>query len=108
MKTKLLTLIVIVSMMTMVLSACGGSQNPPAGSSSQPGTAVTSAPAGSTTDAMALIQQRLQNHHDLGRILNANHTREEWNNTLDRMNRYGAGISDAEKQIIIDYLLSRQ
>jgi hypothetical protein len=108
MKTRFLTITVVICLFAILLAACGGSQNPPAGSSSQPGAAVTTAPAGSGTDAMAIIQQRLQNHHGIDRILNAHHTREEWNNTLDRMNRYGAGITEDEKKIIIDYLLSRQ
>ena len=61
-----------------------------------------------TIDVEALIREKLQNHHDIDRIFNAHHTREEWNATLDRMNGYGANISDTEKQIIIDYLMSRQ
>jgi hypothetical protein len=108
MKTRLLTVIVIISLLAIVLTACGGSQNPSSNNSSQPAAAVTSASSGSGTDTMALIQEKLQNHHGIDRILNAHHTREEWNNTLDRMIRYGANINDQEKQIIIDYLMSRQ
>ena len=59
-------------------------------------------------DAEALIQAKLENHHDDARIFDARHTREEWNATLDRMIGYGARISDAEKQLLIDYLLCRQ
>lgn len=60
-----------------------------------------------TVDGLALIQEKLANHHGLDIILSAQKTREEWNATLDRMNSYGANISEAEKQVIIDYLLSR-
>jgi hypothetical protein len=60
-----------------------------------------------TVDGNALILEKLQNHHDSDRIFTANKTREEWNATLDRMIGYGAKISEEEKQIIIDYLLSR-
>ena len=55
----------------------------------------------------ALIEERVAGKHDLDRIFNATKTREEWNETLDRMNGYGAKISEEEKQIIIDFLLSR-
>ena len=61
-----------------------------------------------TVDVEDLILEKVDGHHDLERIFNANKTREEWNITLDRMIGYGAKISDAEKEIIIDYLLSRQ
>ena len=57
-------------------------------------------------DVDALIREKVAGHHDLDRIYNANFTREEWNATLDRMIAYGAQISEKEKQIIIDYLLS--
>jgi hypothetical protein len=78
------------------------------------GTATDVPPSGNpisatpTIDADALIREKLQNHHGIDRIFSANKTREEWNATLDRMIGYGAKISEAEKQIIIDYLLSKQ
>ena len=59
-------------------------------------------------DVDALIREKVAGHHDLDRIYNATFTREEWNATLDRMIAYGAQISEEEKQIIIDYLLSLQ
>lgn len=59
------------------------------------------------TDVEALILEKLQNHHSIARVYAADKTREEWNTTLDRMIGYGAKISEEEKQIIIDYLLSR-
>jgi hypothetical protein len=61
-----------------------------------------------TMDVDALIREKLQGHHDISRVYSAHHTREEWNATLDRMISYGAQISEEEKQIIIDYLMSRQ
>lgn len=55
----------------------------------------------------ALILEKLQNHHSIDRVYAAQKTREEWNATLDRMISYGAKISEEEKKVIIDYLLSR-
>jgi len=54
-----------------------------------------------------MILEKLQNHHSIDRVYGAKHTREEWNVTLDRMISHGAKISEDEKKIIIDYLLSR-
>jgi hypothetical protein len=70
--------------------------------SEKPQTATTP-----TVDVDALIREKLQNHHDISRIFNAKKTREEWNATLDRMIGYGANISEEEKKIMIDYLLSK-
>lgn len=60
-----------------------------------------------TIDVEALILEKLQNHHSIARVYGAVKTRDEWNTTLDRMIGYGAKISEEEKTIIIDYLLSR-
>ena len=61
-----------------------------------------------TLDVEALILEKVAGNHDVERIYGASKTREEWNATLDRMIGYGAKISSAEKEIIIEYLLSRQ
>lgn len=119
MKTKILAVFAAIFILMTILSACGGAQNPPVANTDQPAVVATdstgssaptatTAPANPGVDAMAMIQEKLQGHHDLDRILNAKHTREEWNSTLDRMIKYGANISEDEKKIIIDYLLSRQ
>jgi hypothetical protein len=60
-----------------------------------------------TIDVEALILDKLNNKHSIARVFAAQKTREEWNITLDRMIGYGAKISEEEKQIIIDFLLSR-
>lgn len=67
----------------------------------------TQTEATATMDVEALILEKLQGHHSIQRVYAAEKTREEWNATLDRMIGYGAKISEEEKQIIIDYLLSR-
>jgi hypothetical protein len=119
MKTKILAVFAAIIILMTILTACGGAQNPPVANTDQPAVvatdstgssapAATTAPANPGVDAMAMIQEKLQGHHDLDRILNAKHTREEWNSTLDRMIKYGANISEDEKKIIIDYLMSRQ
>jgi hypothetical protein len=107
MKIKFFAAFAAIFILMSLLTACGGTQNPPS-NAAPPAAVATVAQANPSVDAMALIQEKLQGHHDLDRILNAHHTREEWNATLDRMIKYGANISEDEKKIIIDYLLSRQ
>jgi hypothetical protein len=71
-------------------------------------TVAPPAPAPAELDVEALIAEKVAGNHDLNRIFNAQKTREEWSATLDRMIRYGAKISLEEKEIIINYLLSRK
>lgn len=71
---------------------------------------VDSAPAEAQPadiDVEALIIEKLEGHHDVNWIWDANFDRAKWESTIDRMIGYGAKISPEEKQIIIDYLLSR-
>ena len=58
-------------------------------------------------DVEALIAEKSASQHELGFILGQEKTREEWEETLDRMIGYGAKINEEEKQLIIDYLVSR-
>lgn len=108
MKTRNILFFVIILVSIFLLAACSstdGTQQPSESATNAPGEQSSS--TSSTTDGLALIQEKLANHHGLDVILSAKKNREEWNATLDRMNSYGANISDAEKQVIIDYLLNR-
>lgn len=58
-------------------------------------------------DIEALIQEKLCGTHGIALVLGANKTREQWAVTIDRMIGYGAKINEEEKQIIIDWLVSR-
>ncbi len=107
MKTVKVLLIFVAATFLIFLAACAN-QNSNAASSGNSATSVSNDCAGVPTpsvDVNALIQEKLQNHHDVERIYSAQHTREEWNATLDRMIGYGANISETEKQQIIDYLV---
>ncbi len=63
--------------------------------------------ASAEVDVEALIDEKVAGNHDLGRIFNADKTREEWEETLDRMIGYGAKINEEEKEVIIEFLLNR-
>jgi hypothetical protein len=111
MRISKFTLLMLLLVTALLLAACSGqtTSTQSAGNGQITGqTCSTQTGGAATVDVDALIRDRLQNHHVIDWIYNAQHTREEWNATLDRMNTRGANISDTEKQIIIDYLLCRQ
>jgi len=108
MKKIYLLILVIVMIGTIFLSGC--SKNSPSTNNQSTAAGVAATASGTSTDDAkmeALIREKLQNHHSIDRILNAHHTREEWNTTLDRMISYGAKISADEKTQIIDWLMAR-
>lgn len=107
MKTAKVLLIFVAATFLISLTACAN-QNSSITSSGNSATAISNDCAGVPTpsvDVDALIREKLQNHHDVDRIYSAQHTRDEWNATLDRMIGYGANINETEKQQIIDYLV---
>ncbi len=74
--------------------------------------AVLLPPAAATTtlsdaEMEALITEKAKPQHTLEFILSQNKTAEEWSKTLDRMIDYGANISPEEKELIINWLVSR-
>jgi hypothetical protein len=109
MKTRTLLLFALGIILIFALAACGSPAAPTdqAASATTPALDCTKETGTVAADAQALIQEKLQNHHSIDRIYNAQHTRDEWNATLDRMIGYGANISEAEKQTIIDYLMCK-
>lgn len=55
----------------------------------------------------ALISEKIEDCHMLDFILRQNKTKEEWSTTIDRMIGKGANINPEEKEMIIDWLISR-
>jgi hypothetical protein len=56
----------------------------------------------------ALISEKIGGCHMLNFILRQTKTAEEWSVTIDRMIGKGANVNAEEKELIIDYLVSRQ
>jgi PBP1b-binding outer membrane lipoprotein LpoB len=56
----------------------------------------------------ALISEKIGGCHMLNFILQQSKTREEWSVTIDRMIGKGAQINEEEKELIIDWLVSRE
>jgi mono/diheme cytochrome c family protein len=57
-----------------------------------------------TQDGAALLQERCSVCHSTDRVTQAKKTKAEWDTTVTRMVGKGAQLSDAEKQILVDYL----
>lgn len=113
-KSSNLIFLLVSFLIVLTLAACAGPSTVSSTSDSAATAAATSAITGSgtaatsTVDGDALIREKLQDHHGIDRIYTANHTREEWSATIDRMIGYGAQINAQEKEEIINYLMSRQ
>lgn len=75
----------------------------PVGEGDESGSAVDD----QTARMEALITEKIGTNHELSFILEQNKTREQWDETLDRMISNGAEITAEEKQLIIDWLISR-
>ena len=51
-----------------------------------------------------LVRAKCSLCHDLGHITRVRQTKEEWEDTIQTMNKRGAPITSAEASIIIEYL----
>jgi hypothetical protein len=58
-------------------------------------------------DAEALIVERCSECHSVDRVFNADKSADQWSSTIDRMVDYGTVLNEAEKQQMIDWLISR-
>jgi hypothetical protein len=104
MKKFIFAFIVLGMMALLMISGCSKNNST---SSGQSGATVVSTASGDDATMKAMILDKLQGHHSIDIVLSAQHTRDEWNTTLDRMISRGAPISEEEKKVIIDWLVSR-
>jgi virginiamycin B lyase len=58
-------------------------------------------------NAKATVETTCVGCHDLGRIVNANHSPAEWRNVVNMMLTAGAKLSPAQKQAVTDYLIEK-
>ena len=121
MKRQFVVLAIVVASLSMV--QCGG---PPPATEVPPPTApaieaptatevpptetpvATEAPATKeappTPDGKTLLQERCTECHDLGRVERARKAEEEWKATVERMVGRGTQLSQAEQELVIQYL----
>jgi hypothetical protein len=103
MKKSIIAIIVFVLIVVLMISGCSKNNTTSNGQTAPTAASIS----GDDTTMKAMILDKLQGHHSIDIVLSAQHTREEWNTTLDRMIARGAPISEEEKKVIIDWLVSR-
>jgi cytoskeletal protein RodZ len=64
-------------------------------------------PTEEARDIEALIIDRCSECHSVDRTFNADKTEDGWASTIDRMVEYGATVNEEEKQLMIEWLVSR-
>ena len=89
--TSPISILLMVLLVGAFLTACGASQTP-------------TAPAATTLDGQALLQERCTVCHNLSRVTSAHKTADQWTATVERMIGHGAQLDAQEKQTLIDYL----
>jgi len=102
-RTAIFLVILLGLVLLLLVAACGGGgEEPPA-----PPT-VEMTPGGGEGPAEVggdeLLQSRCTVCHDLGRVQAASNTLEEWEHEVEHMRELGAQLTDAEAQVLVDYL----
>lgn len=106
-KRGLLTLALVAGVMLLaLLAACGGDEGP------APETPVTEmTPTGVVSPAPPaepggeeLLQARCTRCHSLERVRTAAKTLDQWEHEVAHMRELGAQLTDAEAQVLVEYL----
>ncbi len=72
----------------------------------EPSPEATPPPEEPELDGEALLEERCTDCHSLDRVAQRSYTREQWENTVDRMiDRHGAELDDEEREVVLDYLV---
>ena len=94
-----LTMTLVVLLLGSLLAACGEAKDETAVPTTEQEEA---APV--KLDGKSLLEERCTRCHDLGRVERARKTEEEWKATVERMRGKGAMLSQAEQELVIQYL----
>ena len=93
-----LTMMFLALLLGSLLTACGAKDETAVPTTEQ----EEAAPV--TLDGQSLVEERCTSCHDLGSVERAKKTEEEWKATVERMVRKGAQLSQAEQELVIQYL----
>jgi cytochrome c5 len=99
MSRRILTMTLLVLLLGSLLAACGGAKDEAAVPTKEQGEA---APV--TLDGKTLLEERCAECHDLGQVERARKTEEGWKATVQRMVGKGAQLSQAEQEVVVQYL----
>lgn len=94
-----LTMMLLVLLLGSLLAACGGAKEETAVPTTEQEEATPAA-----LDGKSLLEERCTKCHDLVRVERARKTEEEWKATVERMVGKGAELSQAEQELVIQYL----
>lgn len=95
MKKELFLMALIAVIAVGILGACAQATPAPA------------TDAADKSEAELLIDERCSECHSTNRVYSENLTEEEWSVVFDQMITKGAAVSDAEKAIMIEWLVAR-
>ncbi|MCX7855500.1 MAG: hypothetical protein N2556_05950 [Anaerolineae bacterium] len=102
---KLYFWLIVLAVITVgVLAACGGRTETPTPPATVPTPELTLSPA---SDGATLLRERCTACHTLDRVESARKALEEWEQTVDRMVRRGAQLTEAERAVLVKYLAER-
>lgn len=96
---SVLMMMLLVLLFGLLLAACGETEEQTVAPAAEQEKATPAAIEGKT-----LLQERCTRCHDLGRVERARKTEEEWKATVERMVGKGAQLSQAEQELVIQYL----
>ena len=93
------TMMLLVVLVGSLVAACGAAEDESAVTTTEQEEAAPAALEGKT-----LVEERCTTCHDLGRVERAKKTKEEWKASVERMVGKGAQLSQAEQELVIEYL----
>ena len=97
--TVVFTIVLLVLLLGLLPTACSGAKDETA----VPTTEQEVSPA-VVLDGVSLLEERCTECHDRGRVERTTKTEEEWETTVRRMVEKGTVLSQAEQELIIQYL----
>jgi uncharacterized membrane protein len=113
MRNKWLWISLVMVAIVVFIAACGQSTTPPteqAPAADQEETVmeeVEDEAEPAIDDVEALIIERCSKCHSADRVFQADYDEQGWSDEIDDMIRKGAEVTDEEKAIMIEWLISR-
>lgn len=96
---SVLTMMLLVLLLGSLLVACGEAEEQTVAPTTEQEKATPV-----TIEGKTLLQERCTRCHDLGPVERARKTEEGWKATVERMVEKGAQLSQAEQELVVQYL----
>jgi len=104
MKKSMFVGVLLLALLVLLVTACTSAVTPT--STSAPAVSDTTS-AASDDEVKALIEERCGSCHNTNIIYNANYDEGGWSSVIDQMIQKGANLSESEKALLIDWLISQ-